>query len=72
MNGNGKSKNFSQALHELETHIDEIKDRVGSEAKKAKDTVEDQVQKNPWAAIGIIGLIFFILGFLMRGSRRGD
>jgi len=101
MNGNGKPKNFSQALNELENatdsdgsdfrgrlqaelnnieatlskikpHLNDIKDRVGTEAKKAKETVEDQVQKNPWAAIGIVGLIFFVLGFLLRGSRRGD
>lgn len=59
-------------LHHIEETLNNL--NVGEEAKKAKDKVEEQVQKNPMAAIGIVGLIFFILGFLFayKGSRKSD
>ena len=58
-------------INELKPQLDEIKDKVREEAGKAKSKVEEQVKENPWAAIGIVGLIFFVLGVLF-GSRRGD
>ena len=76
-----KPKNFSEALEELgekmeglRPKLDEMKDKVGEEAQKAKVKVEAQVKENPWATLGIVGLIFFVLGFLFAGasSRRRD
>ena len=81
----GKPFNFSQALDELEEtlekikpHLDGVKDRVQDEARRAqdaaahaKDRVEERVKENPWAAIGLVGLAFFVLGFLF-GQRRRD
>lgn len=79
-NGNGGFRAHLQSeLHKLEEtlnkikpHIEDLADKAGSEAKKAKTMAEQQVQKNPWAAVGIVGLIFFVLGFLFahKGSRR--
>lgn len=64
-----KPKNFSQALDEL----DELRTRIHDEAVKSKDKIEEQVKENPWATVGIVGLIFFVLGFLLAGvSRRRD
>ncbi len=80
-NGSGFKSRLQSELHNLEEtlakirpHLDEVTARVGDEAKKAKHKVEEQVQKNPLAAIGIVGLIFFILGFLFSqvGSRKRD
>lgn len=72
-----KSKLQSE-LHKLEDRINELKPqleemtgKVRDEAVRAKGKVEDQVKENPWAAIGIVGLIFLVLGFLL-GSRRGE
>ena len=58
-------------INELKPQLDEIKSKVHDEASKAKSKVEEQVKENPWATIGIVGLIFFVLGVLF-GSRRGD
>lgn len=58
-------------INDLKPHLDEIKSKVQDEATKAKSKVEEQVKENPWAAIGVVGLIFFVLGVLF-GSRRGD
>ena len=80
-----KPKNLSEALSELENladctganfhklkpKLDELKDRVQDEAKRAKATLEHQVKENPWATIGLVGLIFFVLGCLF-GSRKSD
>ena len=48
--------NFSQALDEL---------------TKTKGKVEEQVKANPWATIGIVGLLCFVLGLLFaKGTSR--
>lgn len=78
-NGNGDFRariqselnNLEETLAKLRPHIEDLSSKVGSEAKKAKEKVDEQVKENPWAAIGIAGLIFFILGFLFA-SRRND
>lgn len=60
-------------IHKLRPQLDELKSRARDEAYKAKDKVETQVKENPWTAIGIVGLIFFVLGCLFAGSvRRRD
>jgi ElaB/YqjD/DUF883 family membrane-anchored ribosome-binding protein len=63
---------LEQKIHKLKPQLDELKDRAKDEAYKAKDKVEAQVKENPWAAIGIVGLIFFVMGFLLAGRRRND
>ncbi|HMN68847.1 MAG TPA: hypothetical protein PKC28_09950 [Bdellovibrionales bacterium] len=77
-----KPKNFSQAIDELERHVedtmdkirphlDDLKGRVSDEAQKAKAGVEEKVQQNPWAAIGVVALLFFVIGLLLgRRSNR--
>ena len=60
---------LEETLEKLKPHLEDIKGRVESEAKRAKHSVEDQVQKNPWVAIGLVGLIFFVLGCLFSRSR---
>lgn len=81
------AKSFQQAIDELQGHLEtkgadlreqfepilnDLKEKLGEEAKKTKDKVEAQVKENPMAAIGIVGLVFFILGFLFayRTSRK--
>lgn len=63
-------ENLEDTLAKLRPHIEEFSDRMGKEAKKAKGKVEDKVSENPWAAIGLVGLIFFVLGFLLGGKRK--
>jgi ElaB/YqjD/DUF883 family membrane-anchored ribosome-binding protein len=51
--------------------VKEWQKRAQEEALKAKKTVEDQVHQNPWAALGIVGLVFFVLGVLFGLKSRG-
>lgn len=65
---------LEETLNKIKPHIEDLQSKVGDEVKKTKQTVESQVKENPWAAIGIIGLIFFVIGFLLgsRGPRGRD
>lgn len=65
-------RELEETLEKIKPHIEDLTEKAGAEARKAKDKVEDQVQKNPWAAIGIVGLIFFVLGFLFAQKGRRD
>jgi len=77
-NGNGDFQaRLKSEFHKIEEHLaslrpqlDELTDKVGAEAKKTKRKVEQKVEENPWAALGLVGLIFFVLGFLLAGKRR--
>jgi ElaB/YqjD/DUF883 family membrane-anchored ribosome-binding protein len=61
-----KSK-LENELRDLEEKIEKLKPRL----ENLKETATHEVQKNPWAAVGIVGLIFFVLGFLFA-SRGGS
>ncbi len=65
-----KYKNFRSAIDELERNFDEVKDKVGDELEAGKAKVEEQVQKNPWAVIGIVALVAFILGMIFSPKGR--
>jgi ElaB/YqjD/DUF883 family membrane-anchored ribosome-binding protein len=56
-------KRLQDTLENMKPHLEE--------AKKAKTRVEKEIQENPWAAIGIVGLVLFVIGFLL-GTRRSD
>lgn len=62
---------LKKAVESLQPHLEEIKIRVESEAKAAKNKVETQVKENPWIALGIVGLFGLIIGFIL-GFRRRD
>lgn len=67
-------QDLEATLNKIKPHVEDLAGRAGVEATKAKKRVEEEVQKNPLAAVGIVGLVFFILGFLFayKGSRRSD
>jgi ElaB/YqjD/DUF883 family membrane-anchored ribosome-binding protein len=67
----GRPKNFSQAIDELEETLSTLKPQIDEIGAKAKKTVEEKVEENPWMAIGLVGLVLFLLGFLL-GSKRRD
>ncbi len=67
-----KPKNISEALEELEN----FKNNAHEEIKRTKVKVEDQLQENPWATLGLVGLVCFVLGMIFAGrfssSRKSD
>lgn len=65
---------LEEQIESLKPQLEHLKEEAQVKLKKTKDSVESQVKDNPWASIGIVGLVFFILGFLFaaRGSRKSD
>lgn len=66
----GEFHRLEETLNMIKPHIENLADQAGQEAKRAKDTVENEVRKNPWAALGVVGLIFFVVGFLFGHKGR--
>jgi ElaB/YqjD/DUF883 family membrane-anchored ribosome-binding protein len=67
---------IKRAFEELKPHLSQWRDdatKVAGEAleetsKRAKEmgrNVDRQVHENPWAAIGVAGLLAFLIGFLL-------
>jgi ElaB protein len=59
-----------KAIEGIKPHLDEIKGKLGDEAREAKRKTEDVIKENPWYALGIVGLIAFFVGWLLGNSRR--
>lgn len=67
------STGVEDAVEKLKPQLEELQRLAREEGGKAKSKIEAQVNQNPWAALGIVGLIFFIIGFLFASSgRRND
>ncbi|MGE4130165.1 MAG: YqjD family protein [Bdellovibrionales bacterium] len=61
-----------ETLKNLKPQLEEIKTKVGDELKEGKSKAEAQIQQNPWAAMGVVALVFFILGLLFSPRGRRD
>lgn len=66
--------NLEEQIEKLKPQLEHIKEEAQEKLRKTKANVESQVKESPWASIGIVGLIFFVLGFVLaaRGSRKSD
>ncbi|MEI7974090.1 MAG: hypothetical protein WCH11_06970 [Bdellovibrio sp.] len=66
-------KEFSEikeAFENLKPQLENIKETFEEEASQIKRDVEKNVKEHPWMALGIVGLIGILLGWLMgRGSK---
>jgi len=60
---------IKKAFLNLKPHIDELTDKVETEARKTKKEVEHRVKENPWILIGVATVIGFILGCLFFRKR---
>jgi ElaB/YqjD/DUF883 family membrane-anchored ribosome-binding protein len=65
---------LKNAIEDLKPHLDELRnrveDQVKTEYKERKHQVEAKVKENPWLALGLIGIIAFVIGLLLGQSRR--
>lgn len=59
---------FKDAVEDLKPELENLQEKFESEVKKAKVKVKNQVQEQPLTTLGIVGLIFFVLG-LFLGAR---
>lgn len=56
---------IKSALESMKPYFEDVRQKVEHEAKEAKNKVENKVKENPWVAIGIVGLVAFIVGIFL-------
>jgi len=65
---------LKSAIESLKPHLEELRDnvegQVKSQYKEKKNEVEEKVKENPWLALGVIGLIAFVIGWILGQSRK--
>jgi len=65
-------KTVKETLEKLKPVLEEAKNRAGAEAQKAKTEVETKIKDNPWLAVGLVGILAFIIGWLFGWKKSGD
>jgi ElaB/YqjD/DUF883 family membrane-anchored ribosome-binding protein len=65
-------RSLEEKISDLKPQLDAIKDRVSEEARHTKKRVENQVKSNPWTAMGIVGLVGLVLGFIIAAAGMRD
>ena len=68
---------FQELLAELKPHLEEFKEsaqekvqRGYDQVKKTSKDIDEAVHERPWVAVGIVGLLALVLGFLLGNRRR--
>lgn len=65
---------LKRTIESLKPHLEELRDKVEgqvkSQYKEKKTEVEEKVKENPWLALGVIGLIAFVIGWILGQSRK--
>jgi ElaB/YqjD/DUF883 family membrane-anchored ribosome-binding protein len=60
-----------KSLDDLKPYLDNLKSTVETEVKKTKNQLEEKVKESPWVAIGVVGLLAFVVGWLF-GNKRSE
>lgn len=69
-------ENLKRAIGELRPHLQKISESASetaseifnenvARAKKATTDVEKKIEEHPWWALGIVGLVAFLIGYLL-------
>lgn len=79
--GDGKLQDFKNILEkdyaelrkhldDLKPHLDSLKGKIETEVNKSKNQVEQNVKENPWLALGAVGIVAFILGWIFGQNKK--
>jgi len=61
---------IQKALENLKPLMDDIKSRAEDEARATKGQIETRVKESPWVALGVVGLVAFIIGWILGSNRK--
>ncbi|MCB0408551.1 MAG: hypothetical protein KDD34_10120 [Bdellovibrionales bacterium] len=57
-------------VEDLKPKLNEMKDRLETEVNEKSKLVNQKVEQNPWMAVGVVGLVMFIFGWVLGQSKR--
>ncbi len=63
-------ESLKAALESVKPYFEDIKEKAEKEATAAKKQVEASVKENPWLALGIVGLVAFVIGLFIGRDRK--
>ncbi len=63
-------EDLKQVLENIKPYLEDLKSKVETEAKAAKNQVETKVKENPWTALGIMAVFSFFIGWLIGHSKK--
>ena len=63
---------IKQKIEDLRPAFEKLKKTISEEALEAKQRVEDKVKEHPYAAVGILAFVAFLIGFILGNSRKSD
>lgn len=59
-----------EALDLLTPHVEDLKRTAENKAGEAKREVEDQIKQNPWLILGVVGLLAFVIGWVLGQNKK--
>lgn len=60
---------MKKTLESMKPYFEKFKSTVETEVKEAKNQAEEKIRQHPWYAVGLVGLLMFVIGWLV-GHRR--
>lgn len=63
-------EHLREEIERLTDLLKNLKPKIEEEARKAKVRVEDQIVHHPWTAVGVVGMVAFLLGVIFGWSGR--
>lgn len=61
---------IKKSLHEISPYLNDLKEKVETQASQTRKEVEAKVKENPWVSLGIVGLIAFFIGWLIGHNKN--
>lgn len=58
-------ESIKKAIDDLKPQLSQLKDKVKDDAQEYAKDIDKQVRDNPWMALGIVGVVMFLIGFLL-------
>ena len=63
-------EDIKSAIESVRPYFEELKVKAEKEAAATKEQVETSVKENPWMALGIVGLLAFIVGIFIGRNKK--
>ncbi len=68
--GGQTADHLNEAFENLKPYVENLKEKVEAGTKQAKTDVEDKVKENPWLALGLVGVVGLVIGWILGRDRR--